>query len=470
MSTSSRSAFAGYRRLLLVVLVVLLAFGGAGALLLQFQGPRLSSVDYDPAALTDSAQQRVIFTFNQSLADVDPGQVKVSPQQPFTLESNGRFLAVQFTAPLAADTGYEISLQGLHGESSANSIDLVQQIQTAPAEVLMLRRNNSADDEIVQLRGDGADAEVIYRAPQIEMMRGGREGAVVVLTVPDAASDSSSQLWLLPRDGAEPAQFALPGFGVVNDVQLSARQGLFGYLFSSSDPSAVDAHKSELFVANMNDPLADPVQVTSLSDQRIVQWRAVPQTSRAVALGFDGLLWLVDLARPDAEAVALGNALDLDYLEQGASRVLVHRNEGFFVIDLVTLLESEYSLPGALPEGFTVQQAITPLADGSAVMVASKNDAAGQPEPLRVFFVSAAGSARQLFDVGSDADSLLQVCPSPDGGQIAVAVAPNIVANPFDLYQRPRPSRVETRFVETVSGRVVATERGFDVSWCRGEA
>lgn len=464
---------------LLVTVLLCLLLGGVGAVMLQFQGPRLSSVDYDPVSLTDSAKQRVVFTFNQPLSTVDLGQVSVQPQVPFTLEANGRFLAVQFTGPLPPDAQYEISLQGLRGQSGEASTSLVQNIQTGSVPELILRRNAGGDDEVVRFSARQSDGgvgaeEVIFTAPEIEMLRASREGALVSTTVQDAASEPVSQLWLVPLDGAEPEQLPLPGVGTVSDLQLTNHQGLFGYIFSSSTVNTGDdvagQFESALFVGRLSEPGAQPVSVSSISDQRLVSWRAVPQTSRALALGFDGLLWLVDLARPDAEAVALGNALAVDFVEQGASRVVIHRIEGSFIIDLVTLDEQPYELLDALPDGYTVQQAITPLADGSAVMVASRLDDAGNPEPLRAFFVSSDGVVREVFSLDSAGDSLLQLCPSPDGGTLAVTVAPNMVNNPFDFYQRARPELVETLFVETVSGRVISSAVGFDVSWCRGES
>ena len=61
------------------VIAVLGIVGLAGAAVTTAQGPRVTRVSVDPDAAVSAAGSRLIFTTTQSLAEVSPDQVSVSP-------------------------------------------------------------------------------------------------------------------------------------------------------------------------------------------------------------------------------------------------------------------------------------------------------------------------------------------------------------------------------------------------------
>ena len=64
-------------------------------------------------------------------------------------------------------------------------------------------------------------------------------------------------------------------------------------------------------------------------------------------------------------------------------------------------------------------------------------------------------------------DAVLQTCVSPSGRYLAVVVAPDAAANPYDRYELPMPERVESHVIEISSAEEVVTLAGFDISWCQ---
>jgi hypothetical protein len=62
---------------------------------------------------------------------------------------------------------------------------------------------------------------------------------------------------------------------------------------------------------------------------------------------------------------------------------------------------------------------------------------------------------------------VLQTCVSPSGRYVAVLVAPDAVANPYDRYQLPMPESLESRVVEIATRTEVVALSGFDLSWCQ---
>ncbi len=98
-----------------LVVAVLGVVGLAGAAVTTAQGPRVTHVSVDPDAAITAAGSRMIFTTTQSLAEVDPAQVTVTPAADFTVDTSGRSVGVRFTQPLWDDTAYTVTIDGLTG-------------------------------------------------------------------------------------------------------------------------------------------------------------------------------------------------------------------------------------------------------------------------------------------------------------------------------------------------------------------
>ena len=117
MSTESRRARRQRRRsraflgAFAIVVAVLAVVGFAGAAVTTVQGPRATRVSVDPDAATRNAGARLIFTTTQSLAEVTPDQVTVSPAAAFTVDTSGRSVGVRFALPLWDDTEYTVTIR-----------------------------------------------------------------------------------------------------------------------------------------------------------------------------------------------------------------------------------------------------------------------------------------------------------------------------------------------------------------------
>jgi len=83
-----------------IVIAALAVVGLAGAAASVAQGPRVSSVQVDPAASVAASGSRLIVTTSQALDTVDPSQVTVTPDVPFTMDTSGRSVGVRFGLPL----------------------------------------------------------------------------------------------------------------------------------------------------------------------------------------------------------------------------------------------------------------------------------------------------------------------------------------------------------------------------------
>ena len=113
-----------------VVIGVLAVVGLAGAAASVAQGPRVSSVQVDPEAAAAASGSRLIVTTTQSLAEVDPGQVTVMPETPFTVDTSGRSVGVRFAIPLFDDTEYSVTFAGIEGLGGGPSATFTETFRT----------------------------------------------------------------------------------------------------------------------------------------------------------------------------------------------------------------------------------------------------------------------------------------------------------------------------------------------------
>jgi len=446
------------------VVGVLAVLGLGGAALTSVQGPRVTSVQFDPDAAVTASGSRVIFTTSQSLDEVDPAQVTVTPAADFTVDTSGRSVGLRFALPLWDDTEYTVRIEDVTGLGGGPPVTIERTLTTPPLEVYILQRQESGDTVYrTDLAGDAAVP--VFSHPHIEDFRA-TAGHLVMSTVDD---DGLSHLIVTDLEGEGERELPLPGEGTVTDLQSADRGNLIGYLFTDVDISADSGREAALFTASLSASRGDepPTAVEREGgDSRVDDWRFVPGTDSLLMLTFDGSLTLVT---PGGGApVALGNAIAIDGIARGSATAIVERVTGLVAIDLATAEETE--LPPTDP---SLGQAwsVVGLPDGSGsgdtVRVLSKLDDAGiTVESTSVAVVDAAGEARTVFDVPADA-SLMQACVSPSGRYAALLIAPEIVDNPYDGYQLPLPERLQTHVVSLADGKEVVALRGFDVSWCQ---
>ncbi|MFD4961140.1 hypothetical protein [Microbacterium sp. NPDC058389] len=450
-------AFAASFTLVLGVLVVL---GLAGAAASVAQGPRVTDVYVDPAAAAAASGSRLIVTTTQSLADVDPSQVTVSPATPFQVDTSGRSVGVRFTLPLWDDTDYTVKIAGVASLGGGPTATITETFQTPKAEAFLLQRGGDDGDLIYRTDLAGDKAVAVFRHPHIEDFRA--TGSHLVVSV--RTDDDEAGLIVTDLDGKNPQELPLPGEGYVSNLQSADRGERIGYTFSDAHLGADAGRESRLFTASLGDPTADPVPIeVQGADPRVAEWRFVPDTDSILLLSFDGSLLLTGSGGTDS-ATALGVALGLDGIARGSNQAVVDRADHAAVIDLTDASEQQLVAPDQDLGGTT---SVTPLPDGSTIRTAAVLDADGIPTGrTSVALVAADGATRMLTEI-DDTDAVLQVCVSPSSRYVAVQVAPDAVTNSYDTYQLPLPERPETRVLEIADGTQVVALQGSSISWCQ---
>lgn len=443
-----------------IVVGALLVVGLAGAGIAALQGPRVTEVTSDPEAAVAASGSRFIITTTRSLQEVDPSQVTITPATPFTVDTSGRSVGVRFSLPLHDDTEYTVRIEGLQAEGGGPTSDVVETMRTGPLELFLLRRaagGENGDDTVFRTDLTGERAVPVFEHPHIEDFRATTTHLVV--SVIDEEGETS--LIATDLDGGNPDELTLPGDGRVTNLQSADRGELIGYTYTADDVGAAGGAESVLYTTSLKDPDAEPVAVAIAGDeQRVADWRFVPDTDALLVLTFDSRLLLS--ASSGADAVELGAALAIDGVARGTPLAAVERIDGMVLVNLVDGAES----PLPLAASDTRPSLVLPLPGGVGTLQTTTAFDGLTPVATAVEVVGPDGAARAVFEVDG-ADAVLQTCVSPSGRYAAVLVAPDVVSNPYDLYEVPLPETLETHIVTLEDGKSVVSLTGFDASWCQ---
>lgn len=456
------------------VVGVLLVAGLAGAAMSTAQGPRVTDVHVDPKAAVAASGARLILTTTQALAEVKPEQVTITPTAPFAVDTSGRRVGIRFTVPLWDETKYTVRITGVRGLGGGPETTLTQTFRTGKESFFLLQRG---EDEDVIFRSDlsGEKAVPVFRHAHIEDYRAtsshlvisvredaGGEGGTGGAGGSDDVGEPDGRTELIVTDlhGEHRSALPLPGEGTVTNLQSADRGDLIGYTFTDAGIGADGGRESMLFTMSLKDPDAEPAAVEIQgADNRVVQWRFVPDTDRVLFVGFDGTLWLSD--RTGKDAATLGTAVTLDGVS--GSTAIVDRAQGLIALDLTDGTEQPLAAPDT---DFGQLRSVVPLPGGGTVRLYAELDENGMPGDSIVAFVADDGTSSVIADVPVS-DAVLRTCVSPNGRYTATVVAPDIIDNPYDQYLLPMPKRIETHIAEIATGDEVVALAAFDSSWCR---
>lgn len=442
-----------------IVVGVLVVLGLAGAAASVAQGPRVTDVQVDPEAAEQASGSRLIVTTTQSLAEVEPSQVTVTPATPFAVDTAGRSVGVRFALPLWDDTEYTVEIADLEGLGGGPAATITETFRTPPTQVELLQRGGADGDTIFRTDLSGDNAVALFTHPHIEDFR----ATATHLVVSVRTEDDEAGLIMTDLDGSDETELPLPGEGFVSNLQSADRGDVIGYTFTDAGIGAEGGRESELFTASLKDPDAAPRPVTvDGADPSVGDWRFVPDTDSILLLPFDGSLLLTGSG--GAGATALGSANAIEGIARGSSEAVVERIDGMTSIDLTDAGEAPLVAP---QDDIGPATTVTPLPDGSTIRSAAVLDADGTPTGrTSIALVAADGATRLLAEV-PETDAVLQVCVSPSARYAAVLVAPDAVSNPYDTYQLPLPERSETRVLEIADGAEVVALAGSSISWCQ---
>lgn len=441
------------------ILGLVAALGAAATVLM---GPRVTAVQVDPAAAVSASGSRLIVTTSQSLAEVDPANVTVTPATPFDVDTSGRSIGVRFTVPLDADTEYTVTIEDVSGVSGGPSSTIAESFRTPPSEVFLLQRGTADGDTIFRTDLTGEAAVAVFAHPHIEDYRATRQHLVVLIE-----EDGENALVMTDLDGQNPVELPLPGAGYVADLQIADWGERIGYLFTSASVSTGSGDESALYTATLDAPTAEPVKVVvEGADERIAQWSFVPDTDSVLLVAFDGTLLLT--AADGSAPTAFGSALAIDGIAPGTAQAIVERIDGLVVLDLSTGEET----PLDVGTDAAVIGSVLPLPRGGTLRTTFPIAESGLPTgATSVVVVGDDGVSTEVFAAPSS-DAVLQTCVSPSGQYAAVLVAPDLASNPYDTYQLPLPGTVQTHILtlpgdaDSQASEVVALS-GSSISWCR---
>lgn len=440
------------------VLGVLVVIGAGAGLAGALQGPRMTDVQFDPDAAVSASGSRLILTTTQSLQEVQPEQVTITPASDVTVETSGRSVGIRFALPLRDDTEYTVQIADVQAVGSDVTSTLTETFRTPALEIYLLQRGDETDT-VFRTGLDGENAVPVFEHPHIEDYRATPQH--LVMSVRD--DNGESQLIVTDPDGTNPRNLPLPGDGTIQDLQTADRGELIGYTHTDADMSAEGAQASVLYTASLKDADAE-VQPTRIDISgeavSVAQWRFVPDTDSVLLLSFEGRLVLTPPSGGDA--VDLGAAAEIEGIARGAATAVVLRADGLFDVDLTDGSETPVVEASGVEGSFG---AIMPLGGTDTLRQFTEPGATGG---TTLYVVDDVGDATPVFSV-QGASALLQTCVSPSGRYVAALVQPDAASNPYVTgYELPLPSRVETHIIDldNLDAEVPALD-AFDISWCQ---
>jgi hypothetical protein len=442
---------------LVAVLGVLVVVGTGLGVASLLQGPRISDVQVNAAQAIESSGSRVILTANQALADIDPAQVTVEPDVPFTVDASGRGVGIRFTVPLDDSTEYKIRVADVVGAGGGPTTTLTTSFTTPPSNIFLLRRDVEGKDKIFLTDLSGEKAVPVFEHDKINDFRATSNQLVVAV-----AEDGGSRLLVMDRDGKNQRELKLPGDGYVSAIQVSERGGLVGYSYSDKELSDTEGRASVLVTQSLSGDDDPQIIEVAGSEASVFVWQFVPDSAAVLFIDFDGALSLVDRST-DAGVQSLGLAATIQGISRGTYTAIIERPDGA-VVELDLANGSELPLAASDPD-YGTASSITPFPGGTLRHVVAR-DEAGLPIGQVVVRVDDDGTATPLVEVGST-DSILQACASPSGQYAAVVVAPDLADNAYDGMLLPLPENVETHLIDMASGKEIVALTGFDASWCQ---
>ncbi|RKR74257.1 hypothetical protein [Frondihabitans australicus] len=220
------TAETSFRRFLVGTIVVLALLCAGFVVVSQQQGPKLDQTQVDTTAVTQDPGQQARLFVATAVSHVARSQVTVTPDVPFTVQTVGTVVAVQFTDRLAYSTRYTIRVDGVTSVDGSRASTLTTHFTTASASVLALVRNPGGVDQIVRADLRSPGRPVVYRARGIQAF--GQVGDDLVVVTEQAGLSTIS---LVARSDGTTEKLVLPGAGTVTSFAVDPPTGVvvFGW-------------------------------------------------------------------------------------------------------------------------------------------------------------------------------------------------------------------------------------------------
>ncbi len=443
-------------------------------------GPRLLDVRVDAQSATQASGSRVILTANQTVDEITPENVTITPATPFTLDVAGRDIGIRFTVPLDTETDYTLRVDGVKTPGASKASTFETQWRTPAAELLLLERQYGTQlDGLFPLTLGSEPEESVFSHPKILDFRQATNHVVV-----SVEENEQTRLIVMNPDGTERRDLPLPAAGWVQSLQVSDRGNLAGYLFTDAGIGQTSERGSVLVLESLDaavpaeaeaetetetataaeteTPTQGPRIVTVAgAEVGMVQWQFIPDSRSLLFVTYAGEVMLLDAGAADAQSQPLGNARGILGIGRGEPIAYIDRNDGVFAVNLETGDERKLDFA----ENETLTQLVA-LPTGSLQWLVERTSI-GDPLGSRIALALPGETPKTIVEVPLS-DQVIQVCASPSGQYAAVVTAPDVVNNPTDITLLPLPAGLLTDIFDLRSDGtpLVASHVGFNPSWC----
>ncbi len=450
--TSSDSRFR--RPFALVVAGLLAASVGLGAAV-WLQGPKLADASIDAAAAVQYPSSLRMFA-NGPITEVADEQVEIAPAAAVRVSTDDRVLTLSFAEPLRAGTEYTVTVAGVRGAGSGESV--FEHSFTTPALAFSYLRRGEDTDRILSTSVGADETAELYTADRIQTFApvGG------ALAVVELADDGTSVLRTVAADGNAQA-VNLPEPGRIEALAGVTEGSTLVFSFTSATEPPGRAYESHVFTLDLaGDRVVTPVLGLDGQPLQAPRWLRMPRSDLLIAQQRDQTVVVVDLATgtvgPLGEFAELGRlALDGESLEVedllGPMRLDLE--SGDRVRTELSLVDGVELVDGGSQElwnGSRVHQTLRYLAEDNRF------------ESLVVLDDGSEG--RALYEPAGEAGVVLDVSVSPNGQYAAVLVVPDIEASVTDGYAiDPQSTTVTTVLVDIGTASVVQSFVGFGIVW-----
>jgi hypothetical protein len=419
------------------------------------QGPRLLGAELNPAAAIERAGQLLVLRVDQPLTAVESGQISVAPAVPIEVSWRDATVEVRFLSALRYATEYRVSAAVTSAATGASST-VTHSFRTPPAEVYVLQRNGSAEEEtsdhIVRTIPGSTDRSVVLSAARIqEFAVSGPSLAVVTQD-----ETSAGTLAVGPVNGLG-AWKTVATDSVVTQLRGSEANGVFGFVLQPL--SGPDKDKTQL---HLYDPASgdQPIGVVGLDGKPLdpESWAFVPGTRAIVAQTTDALFFLIETVTGSVKPLGGHNAMH--GFVRGTPTLIFETQGRYVAFDLTSTNRREIPL-GDLSKSALVYQLLALPDDDYVSLVARLEDG-----ELRFSVVVIDQDEVRIIYEPEPTDSTIPiVCLSPNGQLLAVeSVPPGNETDGYDVLPGYRRSRIVV--IDAATGNFQSEDPGFGADWC----
>jgi hypothetical protein len=450
----ARRAQAGYRRAFGTVIVALTVATLALAALGAVRGPAIRDASVNTAAAVERSGQRLVIDTDQPIEPVVDADVRVTPEAPVTVASDGSRITVRFDSVLRYADEYTVEVDA-RGTATGAASTLRHTFTTDDALVYSLLRADG-EDQILRASVAGTHStEPVVSADHIQEYAVARDILVYVTT--DQAGIPSLQLRV--PDDPQSYEMPLPDAGGMRALQAATSELLVGFLTDDGSAEGV------LHIVDLEDASWTPRPIRDAAGDDLVlrDWLWVPGTTSVVMQTADRELLLVDVLGDTAPQL-LGTHTELRGFLPGTVKLVVADPTAGTIIDLATGQIEALDLPpididpDLYPVGF--------LLTSSTSSIEAFTDLLGPADAPRSVVVRVDPSGtHELYRPASASARVGEICLSPNGQYVAVEVIPAGSPSDNDPYV-PGWEGTTTYFVDAVTGDTSRGLPGMHSSWC----